>query len=132
MHHLRRFSSDQFGQQLGFGEPSYGLGALANEPIEFFVERHLGLLPMLVLFQGADSAQRLHELLDHSQDVIAPDHLRLPYTRSAMISPNFRIAVSMVSDQGLPQLMRMKFSNFCLAEKIGPGAMLIPAAIAPW
>src|SRR5258706_10397723 len=130
MHHLRRFSSDEHGQQPGFGQSSDSLGTLADEPIEFFVQRYRGFLPMLVLLQGADSAQRLHELLDHSQDVIAPDHLPLAYPRSAMISPNFRIAFSIVSDHGLPQLIRMKFSNFCLAEKIGPGAMLIPAAIA--
>src|SRR5436853_422831 len=109
MYYLRRFSSNEAGQQLRFSQSSYRLGAFSDEPIEFFVERHLGLLPMLVLLQGADSAQRLHELLDHSQDVITPDHLPLPYPRSAMISPNFRIAFSIVSDQGFPQLIRMKF-----------------------
>ena len=36
----------------------------------------------------------------------------------------------MMSHHGYPQLRRMQFANRGFAEKMGPGAMLIPAASA--
>jgi len=77
MHDLRWCSSYKPGQQLGFGQSSDSLGSRADEAIEFFVERPRGLLQMLVFLQGADSVQCLHELLDHSQDVISSDHYEI-------------------------------------------------------
>ena len=47
-----------------------------------------------------------------------------------MICPKVRTASSILSDQGLPQFRRRKFLNHCFAEKIGPGATVIFAAIA--
>ena len=40
------------------------------------------------------------------------------------------MARSIVLDQGLPQLRRMKFLNLPLAEKTGPGTMEMPAESA--
>jgi hypothetical protein len=48
----------------------------------------------------------------------------------AAISPRFDIAFSYLGDQGVPKLRRMKFSNFRRAEKIGPGARLMPFSMA--
>jgi hypothetical protein len=49
---------------------------------------------------------------------------------SCAIPPRRSMLRSISSDHGNPQLTRKQLRNRCFAEKIGPGAMLIPASSA--